>query len=251
MSSSLQQLAAACSSVEAFMDNNGPAVHPVLEGFASSAVPPITLSDYAMNIAKQCSHREMGPALGLVLLLRIWSIHDAAPSILTVHRLLLACTQLAMKAHYDDFYCNAAMAAMGGIAAAEMVVLELRTLELLDGRVIVSKHSLNRWYGGLVAIGNRPQSTSEARMRLVRYLLADNREAWDQSRCDTSQSDSESIHVVKSSRRRSRTNSRVPEVNVARLPADDSTSPTRAAASGGGFHVAREIRSRHADETAQ
>eukprot|EP00672_Neobodo_designis_P023262 CAMPEP_0174850096 /NCGR_PEP_ID=MMETSP1114-20130205/19037_1 /TAXON_ID=312471 /ORGANISM="Neobodo designis, Strain CCAP 1951/1" /LENGTH=138 /DNA_ID=CAMNT_0016084529 /DNA_START=247 /DNA_END=660 /DNA_ORIENTATION=+ len=82
--------------------------------YSSAAVPGISLERYAAHLAARMEHGEAGILLGLCLIMRVWRTHRAAPSPDTLHRLLLAATTVAMKAHFDDFYVNKYMARIGG-----------------------------------------------------------------------------------------------------------------------------------------
>ena len=74
--------------------------------FHSAAAPQMTVEQYAARIATYSTYGADGIAYALVLLGRFVKATQRLPSQLTVHRLLLVCVSVAMKANSDLFYKN-------------------------------------------------------------------------------------------------------------------------------------------------
>jgi hypothetical protein len=122
------ELDAACNALEAAITDVPPHSSKTSPYylFGSDDVPNVSLTRYATHLASRINHGEVGVMLGLVLVLRSWKRLGLAPSRDTIHRLLLAGTVVAMKAHFDDFYVNKYMSKIGGLETpSEMGSLEV------------------------------------------------------------------------------------------------------------------------------
>ena len=127
---------------------------------ANTAPPPCdgpALAVYGTRLAERLGD-PLAVALGACLLRRaLRQDHDvgAAPSPDTLHRLLLAATTVAMKAHFDDFYVNKYMARIGGLEAPrELAELEAHLfVTLLGGRAQVSAEELRAFLCGHAPAG--------------------------------------------------------------------------------------------------
>jgi len=145
--------------------------------YSSAAVPGISLERYAAHLAARMEHGEAGILLGLCLIMRVWRTHRAAPSPDTLHRLLLAATTVAMKAHFDDFYVNKYMARIGGLEAPrELAELEAHLfVTLLGGSATVRQKEIRATLdGGLVPLGRMLSSGGldvSGTLRKVEVLL--------------------------------------------------------------------------------
>jgi hypothetical protein len=110
------------------------ALHNRTTPYASSAVPNISLRDYAAHLAKHLRHGDAASALGLALIQR-YLTNGGHVCPLTEHRLLLCAVHMGQKAHYDDLAPNSYVARVGGISASELATLEMRFLTDMDYRV--------------------------------------------------------------------------------------------------------------------
>jgi hypothetical protein len=88
----------------------------------------MTLDAYAARLAVHTGYGIEGVIVGLVLLARHARVVGAPPTVLTMHRLLLACVVVGSKANFDVFYKNLYMARAGGVPLNEMNLLELELL---------------------------------------------------------------------------------------------------------------------------
>jgi hypothetical protein len=139
----LQRIAAtALAADNVTLDSSGVPTQPLskqaLTPFHSSCVPPMTVLQYASRIATYSGYGIDGLIFGLVLLARYSRCTGRLPNMLTVHRLLLVCTAVAMKANSDFFYKNVYVAQAGGIPISELNRLESELLVRVHFSVMIT-----------------------------------------------------------------------------------------------------------------
>jgi hypothetical protein len=138
------------------LDKMGMPLQPLeaaqLTPFHSSIVPPMTVLQYASRVATYSGYGLDGLIYGLVLMARYTSCTDTFPSLLTVHRLLLVCTAVAMKANSDFFYKNVYVAQAGGVPTKELNRLEKELLIRVHFSVMVTAAEVRRLLHDLPAV---------------------------------------------------------------------------------------------------
>jgi hypothetical protein len=148
-----------------------------LQRYQSETVPAIPLHRYAVHLAARMDQGETGLMYGIVLFLRAVAVSETPITPDIVHRLLLASTVVAMKAHFDDFYVNKYMARIGGIeSTSELKSMEMKLFfNILHGSAVVRKEDVRFLiHDGLVNIGQQIRSNqlnASGAARLVQYLL--------------------------------------------------------------------------------
>jgi hypothetical protein len=131
---SLDELLAAVATMAANLDET-PVGRPVT-AFHSSVKPLVTLVSFAWRIVHHSGYHADGLAVGLALLGRYVKATDAAPTPLTVHRLLATCIVVGMKATSDKFVKNVYMAPIVGVPLVELNWLELSLMKTLNFTVL-------------------------------------------------------------------------------------------------------------------
>ena len=111
--------------------------------FHSGSVPPFTVPDYGARIVDTARYGSLGVMSGLVLLGRYVHATGRLPTLLDIHRLLLICVTVAMKANSDYFLKNSAMARIGGVPLAELNFIELEFVTVLNFSCIVTATEMN------------------------------------------------------------------------------------------------------------
>jgi hypothetical protein len=119
--------------------------------FFSNAPPGVSLVAYGRRLLKYNHCNPMGIMLGITLLARFCKATGHRPNNLSIHRLLLTSTVVALKAHNDVFYSNAYYAQVGGIPLAEMNKLEKA---FLDGVHFSAMVNLREAYDITVSLAN-------------------------------------------------------------------------------------------------
>lgn len=113
--------------------------------FYSKRPPPISTEDYLMRMHKYCP---MSTAVYLACSLYITrlAIHDKILPVTTrnVHRLLLACLRVAMKALEDLSWPHARFSKVGGVSEGELGRLEITFCYLMDFSLKVDEGMLQR-----------------------------------------------------------------------------------------------------------
>lgn len=111
----------------------------VVTRFHSMNAPPISISDYLGRIARhvRCSNECF--VLALVYIERITKLHkNFVVSVLNVHRLIITAVMLAAKFSDDVYYSNKFYAQVGGVNVAEINMLEVQFLSMLNFQLYVS-----------------------------------------------------------------------------------------------------------------
>jgi hypothetical protein len=147
----------------------------LLQVFQSENIPQIPLARYALHLAwkMRSSH---GVVQAFVLFLRAIAIAEATIALDMVHRLLLACVVVAMKAHRDDFFVNKYMARIGGVGVGELARLETQLfINILQGFATVREEDTRTMYKeGIVPIGRQllaGQLNEAGVARKIEYLI--------------------------------------------------------------------------------
>uniref|UniRef100_A0A7S3VKY8 Cyclin n=1 Tax=Dunaliella tertiolecta TaxID=3047 RepID=A0A7S3VKY8_DUNTE len=121
--------------------DDAPAAKPLFEGHR---IPPISLKDYVIRI---WNYTKVSPICMLVAYTYVESLNARGRchvTHLTSHRLLLTAVLLAAKCYEDTVYNNIYFAKVGGITPAELNMLEMEMLKLLDFRLLVDVDDLHR-----------------------------------------------------------------------------------------------------------
>eukprot|EP00927_Polykrikos_kofoidii_P060395 TRINITY_DN5538_c0_g1_i2.p1 TRINITY_DN5538_c0_g1~~TRINITY_DN5538_c0_g1_i2.p1 ORF type:complete len:198 (+),score=32.87 TRINITY_DN5538_c0_g1_i2:217-810(+) len=120
--------------------------HHVVTIFHSVRVPPMSINDYFLRIAKyfHCSNECF--VLSLIYINRIVMLHpDFSISGLNIHRLVLTASMIAVK-FFDDPYCsNAYYARVGGVRTKELNALEGQFLRMIDWSLSVTPKEYGRY----------------------------------------------------------------------------------------------------------
>ncbi|KAK2198281.1 bifunctional Cyclin PHO80-like/Cyclin-like superfamily/Cyclin-like [Babesia duncani] len=114
-------------------DNKG-----VVTRFHSLGIPPISIADYIVRIAKhvRCSNECF--VLAFVYIDRILKLHsEFCLSALNVHRFVITAVMLAAKFTDDVYYSNKFYALVGGVKVAEINLLESQFLILINYQLYV------------------------------------------------------------------------------------------------------------------
>jgi hypothetical protein len=113
-----------------------PASEP-LTYFHSRRVPAMALADLALVLQRHVTCSSHALLAGAVLFCRYCDRVQQAPTLHMMHRLYVACLQLALKAHSDRFPSNRSYARIAGISLQEMNRLETTLVGGLDWNVQV------------------------------------------------------------------------------------------------------------------
>lgn len=119
--------------------------------FHSQSVPEISFRDYLMRIAKYTNAEPSLLLSAVVLCNRISRRHPltAILSPFAVHRTFITAFLLASKVFSDSFFFNDFYAKVGGINTAEMNVLEVDFLLLIQWDLVITRKELQTSYRAL------------------------------------------------------------------------------------------------------
>ncbi|KAF5829684.1 cyclin-domain-containing protein [Dunaliella salina] len=112
--------------------------------FEGNSIPSISLKDYAIRI---WNYTKVSPLCMLVAYTYVdflFARKRCHITRLTSHRLLLTAVLLAAKCYEDTIYNNIYFAKVGGITSAELNMLEVEMLKLLDFRLLVDVEDLQK-----------------------------------------------------------------------------------------------------------
>lgn len=125
----------------------------VARKFFSKKPPPISVNDYLLRLHRYCP---MSTAVYLAACVYIHklAVNDRTVPITprTVHRLLLACLRIAMKALEDLSYPHRRFAGVGGVSEKELAKLEIAVCYLLDFELRVTKTLLTEKVAALLQL---------------------------------------------------------------------------------------------------
>lgn len=107
--------------------------------FHSSRVPSISLWDYVRRFAKYSICSEECFILAMVLMDRYVCRTRIPITLRNVHRLYITAMTLSVKLRDDSYYSNAYYASIGGVVNAELNVLELELLDIVQWFTWVEK----------------------------------------------------------------------------------------------------------------
>lgn len=107
--------------------------------FHSSRVPSISLWDYVRRFAKYSVCSEECFILAMVLMDRYVCKTKIPITLRNVHRLYITAMTLSVKLRDDSYYSNAYYASIGGVVNAELNVLELELLDIVQWFTWVEK----------------------------------------------------------------------------------------------------------------
>ncbi|KAG5470480.1 hypothetical protein LSCM1_01724 [Leishmania martiniquensis] len=107
--------------------------------FHSSRVPSISLWDYVRRFAKYSNCSEECFVLAIVLMDRYVCRTKIPITLRNVHRLYITAMTLSVKLRDDSYYSNAYYASIGGVVNAELNLLELELLDIVQWFTWVEK----------------------------------------------------------------------------------------------------------------
>eukprot|EP01064_Diplonema_japonicum_P032477 TRINITY_DN6111_c0_g1_i1.p1 TRINITY_DN6111_c0_g1~~TRINITY_DN6111_c0_g1_i1.p1 ORF type:complete len:213 (+),score=42.52 TRINITY_DN6111_c0_g1_i1:82-639(+) len=135
--------------------------------FASSEVPAVTLYDYmCRGVFMKLKESTKVWKAAYVLIKRFWSKAPKMVTPLTVHRVVLCGYMVAMKCTSDLIFPNKYVAKYGGVALANLNVMERHFLSVLDWDVFISKEEYSKLCTPL------PLSTTASRRLTAAVLYA-------------------------------------------------------------------------------
>ncbi|GET91415.1 cyc2-like cyclin, putative [Leishmania tarentolae] len=120
--------------------------------FHSSRVPSISLWDYVRRFAKYSVCSEECFILAMVLMDRYVCKTRIPITLRNVHRLYITAMTLSVKLRDDSYYSNAYYASIGGVVNAELNVLELELLDIVQWFTWVEKSVYDAYVGRLTAL---------------------------------------------------------------------------------------------------
>jgi len=119
--------------------------------FHARAAANITVRDYLRRFVQFCALERCCILAILVYMDRLRKSNARAiVSSITVHRIIITAIVVATKTLCDSYYTNDHYAKIGGITMAELNVLELEMLLLLDWRLSITPETLQQYYVKLV-----------------------------------------------------------------------------------------------------
>jgi hypothetical protein len=133
-----------------------------LTSFHSASEPKISLLVFLARLAKYGECGAEGIAIGLAIACRYCRHANMLPSVLSMHRLLLASITLGAKAHYDRHRSNRTMAKVGGIPLPELNEMELEVFRGADHRIVCATPDLTRMMQAAQASLGIPESENFA-----------------------------------------------------------------------------------------
>ncbi|CAJ1032393.1 Cyclin/Cyclin, N-terminal domain containing protein, putative [Leishmania lindenbergi] len=120
--------------------------------FHSSRVPSISLWDYVRRFAKYSVCSEECFILAMVLMDRYVCKTKIPITLRNVHRLYITAMTLSVKLRDDSYYSNAYYASIGGVVNAELNVLELELLDIVQWFTWVEKSVYDAYVHRLEAL---------------------------------------------------------------------------------------------------
>ena len=136
--------------------------------FHSQARADITVRDYLRRVVQFCALEKCCILTILVYMDRVRGRGGTlVVSSITVHRIIITAIVVATKTLCDSYYTNDHYAKVGGITMAELNVLEIELLTLLDWRLNVTPETLQIYYVNLAR-------SSSKFAHLTRGILAAN-----------------------------------------------------------------------------
>ncbi|KAB8235915.1 cyclin-domain-containing protein [Aspergillus alliaceus] len=123
--------------------------------FHSKRPPRISAGDYLERLTRRLSLTSPILLMTVAYIKQLCREHTSFNiSSLTVHRLLLSCVLVACKSLSDFAWPNPSFADVGGVPPAELAVLELELLDLLEWDVAPHPDQVSECYHDLVAGNN-------------------------------------------------------------------------------------------------
>ncbi|KZT41521.1 cyclin-domain-containing protein, partial [Sistotremastrum suecicum HHB10207 ss-3] len=123
-----------------------------LTRFHSRTTPGISVLEYLQRIVRFANVERSCLLITLYYIDQICSRQRTFTlSSLTVHRFLITSIAVSSKAFCDAFYTNRHYARVGGIRVAELNVLEMEFLALIDWRLTCTPELLQTYYSNLAA----------------------------------------------------------------------------------------------------
>lgn len=142
-----------------------------LTPYHSVSEPPIKIHDYAARIVQFLNCGCHGVLLGLVLVARHCTLTKLVPSRLTMHRLVLTGTLIAVKCHHDKFASNKAFAKIGGLSLQELNALEILFFHGLQFLAGISQNDAKRLNAASVIARNVPVAGAGTASTAVLHAL--------------------------------------------------------------------------------
>jgi metal-sulfur cluster biosynthetic enzyme len=115
-----------------------------LTPFHSVVEPPVAIDVYVHRLVRYLGCSDHGVMMGMILTAKYCVANALLPSRLTMHRLLLTTTLIAVKCHHDIFSSNQSFAKIGGIMVEELNALEVLVFHGLGFRTRIRPHDVKR-----------------------------------------------------------------------------------------------------------
>jgi hypothetical protein len=129
-----------------------------LTPFHSVVEPPVAIDVYVHRLVRYLGCSDHGVMMGIILTAKYCVANALLPSRLTMHRLVLTATLIAVKCHHDIFSSNQSFAKIGGIMVEELNALEVLVFHGLGFRTRIRPHDVKRLSAATAASRRTPCS---------------------------------------------------------------------------------------------
>lgn len=134
-------------------------IDTIARKFYSKKPPPISIEDYLLRLHRYCPMSTAVYLAAAVYIYRMAVEDRSVPvTVRTVHRLLLGCLRIAMKALEDLSYPHQRFAGVGGVSEKELAKLEISVCYLTNFDLKVDNTMLQNKIRSMQRICLRPKS---------------------------------------------------------------------------------------------
>ena len=118
---------------------------PSIKPFLSRIIPAISINDYLWRLYKYSKINSSTIILILIYIDRICNINKFKITYYNIHKLILASMIIAIKYNEDEYYSIKIYAKLGGVAKAEINLLEYSFISLINFNLFVTNELFNKY----------------------------------------------------------------------------------------------------------